>query len=159
MTLWWAIVTQWFFGPALIDRGFRLTGGQCELLETEEGRERMGETREYLTATACKLGGGKWIGGYDISGHVFLLVLGSAFLWLEILPVVLRHAGLREERLIRYEDGSIKSAASEAQLGSSDKDDSSAATGGVSVPVVVAGLSWWMLLMTAAYFHTWFEKV
>ena len=159
VTLWWAIVTQWFFGPALIDRGFRLTGGQCELLQTEEGRGGMGETRVYFTAAACKLGGGKWTGGYDISGHVFLLVLGSAFLWLEILPVVLRHAGLREERLIRHADGSVKNAASEAHLGSSDKDDPSAATGGVSAPVAVAGLSWWMLLMTAAYFHTWFEKV
>ena len=29
----------------------------------------------------------------------------------------------------------------------------------VGAPLVVAGLSWWMLLMTAAYFHTWFEKV
>ncbi|KAL8933101.1 MAG: hypothetical protein Q9211_005962, partial [Gyalolechia sp. 1 TL-2023] len=27
-TVWWMLVTQWCFGPALIDRGFRITGGQ-----------------------------------------------------------------------------------------------------------------------------------
>ena len=119
----------------------------------------MGETREFLTATACKVGGGRWTGGYDISGHVFLLVLGSAFLWLEILPVVIRHAGLRERRLIRHSDGNIKNAESEGQPEGDYTDESKGAKGGVSVPLAVAGLSWWMLLMTAAYFHTWFEKV
>lgn len=29
---------------------------------------------------------------------------------------------------------------------------------GVKVSLMVAGLMGWMLLMTAAYFHTWFEK-
>ena len=29
---------------------------------------------------------------------------------------------------------------------------------GVRVGLGVAALSWWMLLMTAAYFHTWIEK-
>ena len=159
VTVWWMLVTQWFFGPPLIDRGFRITGGQCELLESEEGRAKMGETREYLTGAACKLGGGKWIGGYDISGHVFLLVLGSAFLWLEILPVVLRHAGLREERLIQHPNGTVGSAETEIQTENGSEDEAKEAAGSFSVPLAVAGLSWWMLLMTAAYFHTWFEKV
>lgn len=30
-------VTQWFFGPAIIDRGFQLTGGACELASQYEG--------------------------------------------------------------------------------------------------------------------------
>lgn len=159
VTLWWIFVTQWFFGPALIDRGFRLTGGQCALVMTEEGRAEMSETREFLTATACKLAGGKWKGGYDVSGHVFLLVLASAFLWLEILPVVMRHAGLREERLIRHPKGMIVTAAAEMLAVAGEKAESAEAAGGISAPLVVAGLSWWMLLMTAAYFHTWVEKV
>ncbi|MCJ1230454.1 hypothetical protein MMC12_007128 [Toensbergia leucococca] len=160
VTLWWMVVTQWFFGPPLIDRGFRLTGGQCELIRTEEGRKGMGEARELFTGAACKLAGGKWKGGHDISGHVFLLVLGSAFLWMEILPVVMRRAGLREERMVMDASGKIGSAETEAwsrgeeDRGGDGRDDK----GGVSAPVVVAGMSWWMLLMTAAYFHTWFEK-
>ena len=31
VTVWWILVTQWCFGPALIDRGFRISGGACEL--------------------------------------------------------------------------------------------------------------------------------
>ena len=119
----------------------------------------MGDTREFFTGAACKLAGGKWKGGHDISGHVFLLVLGSTFLWMEILPVVLRHAGLREERMIRRSNGQVGSAESEVRGGDNDQDESSEAKGGVSAPLAVAGMSWWMLLMTAAYFHTWFEKV
>ena len=122
----------------------------------------MSDTRMFVTGAACKLAGGSWKGGHDISGHVFLLVLGSAFLWLEILPVVMRYAGLREQRLILHEDGNVKSAEAEVQMarGKEDREEAEAeAEAGVSVPVIVAGLSWWMLLMTAAYFHTWFEKV
>ena len=162
-------MTQWFFGPALIDRGFRLTGGQCDLVLSEEGRMKikMGDSgaRELLTSAACKAVGGSWKGGYDISGHVFLLVLGSAFLWLEILPVVLRHAGVREERRIRLMGGGAgtvereKSVSSLSQGNREEDTDELGARGGVSAPLAVAGLSWWMLLMTAAYFHTWFEKV
>ena len=161
VTLWWAIFTQWFFGPPLIDRGFRWTGGQCQLIRTEEGRSDMSDTREFFTAAGCKLAGGQWKGGHDISGHVFLLVLGSAFLWMETLPVVLRYAGLREERLIQMANGTVGSAKVEVQGASnveSEKDENDG-RGGVSAPLAVAALSWWMLLMTAAYFHTWFEKV
>ncbi|KAM0803362.1 inositol phospholipid synthesis and fat-storage-inducing TM-domain-containing protein [Usnea florida] len=72
VTGWWGAVTQWFFGPGLVDRGFRVTGGM------EVGGQGEGE------------------GGWRT---------------------------------------------------------------GIVVPTVVGGLSWWMLLMTAAYFHTWFEKL
>ena len=161
-TLWWAVVTQWFFGPPLIDRGFRLTGGACEIMMDEEARKGMSDTKEFVTSAACKLAGGQWKGGHDISGHVFLLVLGSGFLWMEILPVVMRYAGLREDRIVVGRDGKIGSAEREAgavMVGREDgREDGKEAHGGVSAPLVVAGLSWWMLLMTAAYFHTWFEK-
>ena len=120
----------------------------------------MSDTREFFTGAGCKLAGGQWKGGHDISGHVFLLVLGSAFLWMEMLPVVLRYAGLGEERLVQMANGKTGSAKIEAQ-GASDvesENDENDGRGGVSAPLAVAGLSWWMLLMTAAYFHTWFEK-
>jgi hypothetical protein len=159
VTLWWIGVTQWFFGPPLIDRGFRLTGGRCELLKTEEGRASMGDAEKYLTAAACKLAGGKWKGGHDISGHVFLLVLASGFLWLEIFPVILRMAGLRDKRLLRHADGTVTEAISEVPGVYQAGENTAEAKGGMGAPLVVIALSWWMLLMTAAYFHTWFEKV
>lgn len=77
-------------------------------------------------------------------------------LWLELLPAVLRMEGLREARRIRTHDGLNRSAAIESE----DKDQGSREMGvGIQVSLVVAVLSWWMLLMTAAYFHTWFEKL
>ncbi|KAI9746975.1 MAG: hypothetical protein M1835_002282 [Candelina submexicana] len=164
VTAWWIAVTQWFFGAPLIDKGFRFTGGVCEILQAEEGRVGSGkvmgsEAREVFTNAACKLAGGKWKGGTDISGHVFLLVLGSAFLWMEVLPVVLKAKGLREERMVSTDVGT-RSAASEMMDGAvgQEEDEGTVEKVGVNVPLVVTGLSWWMLLMTAAYFHTWFEK-
>lgn len=140
VTGWWGSVTQWFFGPAIIDRGFRLTGGMCEGLELGQGRGLSGAgvgAEELFTAAACKLAGGQWKGGHDISGHVFLLVLGSCFLGMEMLPALVRR-------------GRVSVGRGEEQKGGS---------WGWGVVIGVMGLSWWMLLMTAAYFHTWFEKV
>lgn len=146
-------MTQWFLGPALIDRGFRLTGGACELASVYDGT---GGTREFVTGQACKAVGGEWKGGHDISGHVFILVLGSAFLGLEVLPALVGARGLREERRVRRADGGVVRAEREIAGEETQELDGK---GGVSAPLAVAGLSWWMLLMTAAYFHTWFEKV
>lgn len=155
MTGWWAAVTQWFFGPPLIDRGFRLTGGVCAELE-RGGVSGMGAAEEVLTSAACKLAGGQWRGGHDISGHVVLLTLGSAFLCLEILPVVMRYTGSGEERTVRARDGTVKRA---GRLGGGPDWDGQNGKNGLSIAMAVVGLSWWMLFMTAAYFHTWVEKV
>lgn len=169
VTLAWVGVTQWFFGPPMIDRSFRWTGGQCEVFYGSERdgaasvRERaeMGEVREVFTHAACKAIGGQWKGGHDISGHVFLLILGSAMLWLEVLPTVLRSEGLREARRVLTADGLVRSARLEAKEMGDEADvkaDGGSLSTGVKGALVVVGLSWWMLLMTAAYFHTWFEK-
>lgn len=156
MTLWWIFVTQWFFGPPIIDRGFLLTGGQCDLVElADAGKVDMDNTRQFVTGVACKAVGGKWKGGHDISGHVFLLVLGSMFIFEEVLHVVLTSSRAKEERTIFMNDGAVESADVEA--------DTPKASGpwtlGAKIVLGVAGLSLYMLLMTAAYFHTWFEKV
>lgn len=159
VTTWWVFVTQWFFGPAIVDRGFTLTGGACELVRAqEEGKVDMTEGQQFVTGMACKAVGGKWKGGHDISGHVFLLVLGSMFLFEEVLFVILREKMTREERIVVMGDGAVKNAEVEASI---TKDVAAETSWDIGVKVVlgVAGLSIWMLLMTAAYFHTWFEKV
>jgi len=159
----WTLVTQWFFGPPLIDRSFRLTGGACENVALKQAglKERGSLGREILTHAECKMLGGTWSGGIDISGHVFLLILGSAVLWLEVLPTVLKTQGLREARRITMSDGRIVSASVETQGGEKQaaKERSEVTKLGVKVIVAVVGLSWWMLLMTAAFFHTWSEKL
>lgn len=165
-TLWWGAVTQWFFGPPLIDRGFSLTGGVCEVLE-DSGRVQGSKGGRIVTHAACKAVGGKWFGGHDISGHVFMLILGSGMLWFEILPVLLRNLrGLRGERIVKAADGTVGKV-KEIEMkatgpgASNEKDEGGleiAPGWAVKFALGVAGLSWWMLLMTAAYFHTWFEK-
>jgi hypothetical protein len=80
------------------------------------------------------------------------------FLLEEVLSVLLR-SSFSKERTIIMSDGAVKSAEAEAQAdnvtGSEGKGQVNL---GVKVVLGVAGLSIWMLLMTAAYFHTWFEK-
>ena len=160
MTFWWMAVTQWFFGAPLIDRGFRFTGGQCELMRDPNARDQMSDAREYVTAATCKAVGGAWKGGHDISGHVFLLIMGSALLWFEVLPAITHAEGLRDGRRIMLPDGKVASVAVEK-----DRDgtvgvekDLDTTNSGVKFAIGVVALMWWMLLMTAAYFHTWFEK-
>lgn len=169
VTLIWYGTTQWFFGPALIDRGFRLTGGQCAVMLSDSAyaqaeKAEMSDLRTALSNAACKAAGGRWLGGHDISGHVFLLVLGSGMLWMELLPIVVRWTGLREARRI-VKDGLVRSASTETVAdGEGSKgnvgniDVPKRLGGGVKVALGVAAMNWWMLLMTAAYFHTWFEK-
>ena len=156
ITTCWYFMTQWFFGAPIIDRGFRFTGGQCELMRDPAARADMSNTREYVTAATCKAVGGQWKGGHDISGHVFLLILGSALLWFEFLPALTRVEGLRDGRRILLDDGKVATVAVEKHLDEAEKETPT--TQGVKFSLGVAALMWWMLLMTAAYFHTWFEK-
>ena len=120
----------------------------------------MHDTRQFVTSIACKAVGGAWKGGHDISGHVFILVLGSMFLLEEVLFVLLTSSRSKEERTILMSDGAVKSAEVEAQGDNVTASESHRQLNlGVKVVLGVAGLSIWMLLMTAVYFHTWFEKV
>lgn len=170
-TLIWTATTQWFFGPPLIDRSFTLTGGACEILDDPEVTEKMSKPALALTHAACRKIGGQWKGGHDISGHVFLLILGSGLLWMEVLPVLLNARGLRQERVVQRMDGRLTSA---GDLVRSPEDEHDLATAvkeklneqevlvtglGIKFAIGVMALCWWMLLMTAAFFHTWFEKL
>ncbi|KAI0180066.1 inositol phospholipid synthesis and fat-storage-inducing TM-domain-containing protein [Hypoxylon sp. FL1284] len=169
VTGWWALVTQWCFGPPLIDRGFRFTGGRCEVA-VEAVAEGVADSAEVLTAAACRAAGGRWRGGHDISGHVFLLVLGSFFLLQEV-GWVLRRAGVGlgtpgggvqgEERCVVMADGAVKGAGVEAEelVGEEDEEERRQLGFGGRFALSVVALCYWMLLMTAIYFHTWFEKL
>ncbi|TQV94458.1 hypothetical protein V2A60_005500 [Cordyceps javanica] len=160
LTTWWVLVAQWCFGAPLIDRGFLWTGGQCALAERGVAAGTA-DAAEALTAVACKAVGGQWRGGHDISGHVFLLTLGSALLMHEVLWPLARWSGwLAEERCIVMTDGALKGASVEAGTPPAAGRDAQEVLGyGGKFALGVLGLNLWMLLMTAIYFHTWFEKV
>ncbi|KAK5989840.1 Acyl-coenzyme A diphosphatase fit1 [Cladobotryum mycophilum] len=159
ITGWWFFVTQWCFGPPIIDRSFRWTGGKCELAQREV---IMGDPtmKEMLTSVACKAAGGRWKGGHDISGHVFLLVLGTAFLMHEVgWPVIRWSKSQAEERCVVMPDGAIKSANVEAHPETDEQPRESALGIGGKAAAAIMSMNLWMLLMTAIYFHTWFEKL
>ncbi|KAK6344543.1 hypothetical protein TWF696_008177 [Orbilia brochopaga] len=148
-TLSWILVTQWFFGPPLMDRTFTLTGGTCQpsyggysAVTTSSNDQRLTiKIEEAYTSAACKGAGGRWDGGHDLSGHVFMLTHASLFLWAELLP--------------RLVDGWWRGS-----VGSKNTTLMSIEWYGVHWFVWgVLGLWWWMLLMTSVYFHTWSEKI
>ncbi|KAL4922654.1 inositol phospholipid synthesis and fat-storage-inducing TM-domain-containing protein [Aspergillus aurantiobrunneus] len=152
----WYATTQWFFGPAIIDRSFVVTGGKCEavLAELHERRDEKGVLGAgadepfgiYLTAAACKAAGGAWRGGHDVSGHVFMLVLLTAVLGFEALGV------MAQGEAVNVEENGKKAEESDSGSESAVRTWTLRFVGGVF------GLGWWMLLMTAIWFHTWLEK-
>ncbi|KAI1115121.1 inositol phospholipid synthesis and fat-storage-inducing TM-domain-containing protein [Nemania sp. NC0429] len=164
VTGWWILVTQWCFGPPLIDRGFRFTGGKCEVA-LDAVAAGTADREEFFTAAACRTAGGRWSGGHDISGHVFLLVLGSCFLVQEVFWVVLRAGSSKitgyfaDDRTVVMGDGAVKGAGVESDRAAAAAAHERDLGVGGKFALGVVGLSLWMLLMTAVYFHTWFEKL
>lgn len=157
----WYLMTQWFFGPAIIDRGFVVTGGKCHEIMKEVQKVGPGsdlnpsdQLETLFSAAACKAAGGAWTGGHDISGHVFMLVLSSAMLAFEAIGVGAFSLGSR------FGDGARERKASDPTV-KGDQGDTSNVAVSWSLRLVwgVVGLGWWMLFMTAIWFHTWLEKV
>lgn len=146
-TIFWIFVTQWCFGPPIMDRTFTMTGGSCQprpgpVLPTSSIDDKLSvQIQEVFTSAACKVAGGRWSGGHDLSGHTFMLTHASLFLWAEMLPRLL--------------DGRWR--------GNLVSGSSSLVTihwfGVHWFTWALLGLWWWMLLMTSVYFHTWPEKV
>ena len=166
ITTSWLLTTQWFFGPALIDRSFTITGGHCEshtpALDPLSASYTPAEVdmTTLTSSLACKASGGHWRGGHDISGHIFILVLSSASLLLE-LYIADRHAS--------HPHISPRAAAS---LAHDMTDEEKVWIGGwesetaAKIRVYSRYLVWtvvaldvWMILMTAIWFHTWTEKL
>lgn len=119
------------------------------------------ELSDITTNLSCKAVGGTWLGGHDISGHFFMLVLSSAFLFLEFF--------LSESQAQAAHPHISPSAATQIARGTSEEEKR--AVGGWESEGVVKARLWtqyfvwavivldgWMLLMTAIWFHTLFEK-
>ncbi|KAL1883599.1 hypothetical protein Plec18167_002606 [Paecilomyces lecythidis] len=154
VTLAWILTTQWFFGPAIVDRSFVLTGGRCEDVRPRTPGDPASELNAVFTAAACKAAGGAWRGGHDVSGHVFMLVLASAFLVFEVWGASKAESGTIVEGSKAKQD---TEEPSEQETGVNSDDPIK--VWGLRFACGVAGLSWWMLFMTAIWFHTWLEKI
>lgn len=160
----WYFMTQWCFGPAIIDRSFVVTGGKCEQVLDRLGKAASDasasvQMETLFTATACKAAGGAWRGGHDISGHVFMLVLATAVLTFEAVGA----GAVAASPSLRVDGDSLRERKS-SDPGASGADDQGdapevARTWSMRLVWGVVILGWWMLFMTAIWFHTWLEKV
>ncbi|KAJ5106640.1 hypothetical protein N7456_003315 [Penicillium angulare] len=157
----WYLMTQWFFGAPIIDRSFIVTGGKCQeaLKQVEKAKADSNPTIQLETlfsAAACKAAGGAWRGGHDISGHVFMLVLATAMLAFEAIGVGAFSFGWSTEG----ESGRERKASDPNSPRANGQDEGSDLGVKWSLRLVwgVVGLGWWMLFMTAIWFHTWLEK-
>jgi len=150
VTTAWILTTQWLFGPAVIDRLFVVTGGRCERSHRAALSSQPSGLGAILTAAACKSSGGTWKGGHDVSGHVFLLVLASAFLAHELLG--------SSWSMNEFERDKDKPEGGQSNEGTRDGLPYQGRIWAQNFVWAVVGLSWWMLLMTGIWFHTWVEK-
>jgi hypothetical protein len=161
VTLSWIFTTQWLFGPALIDRSFTITGGYCEARPaTLRDSPELANLSALSSSMACKVAGGRWRGGHDISGHVFMLVLSSAFLLLEL------HLSDAHSAHPHVSDRAAAGIARDMT-----PEERKAVGGWESEGMAkfrmysryfvwgVVALDLWMLMMTAIWFHTWMEKL
>ena len=140
-------MTQWCFGPPVFDRVFLYSGGRCEGFSVTDKGE-VEDLGIITIAAKCRKVGGSWEGGFDVSGHVFLLVLGSWLLAVELGVAIALEAleATRRKRRMDQGKGGLRLIAEAIGLG-----------GGLAAVVMLLGV--WMLLITAAFFHTWYEKV
>ncbi|OBA16884.1 uncharacterized protein OGAPODRAFT_93818 [Ogataea polymorpha] len=94
VTLCWYFYTQWFFGLPIMDKIFVLTGGSCDNIPqsraTDPLKFKLMDASNLdlyysssLTSSQCRAIKGRWTGGHDPSGHMFILSLSSMFLILE----------------------------------------------------------------------------
>ena len=161
----WYFMTQWFFGPAIIDRSFVVTGGKCERIlsqsaEADANSSPAAQIETLFSAATCKAAGGSWKGGHDISGHVFMLVLATALLAFEAMGAGVRGSVSRDGRT--ESDNARERKSSDPDTPSVSEHNGTSGLGATwSLRLVwsVVGLGWWMLFMTAIWFHTWLEKV
>lgn len=160
LTTIWFFMTQWFFGPPIIDRSFTLTGGHCEGLPTKYEENPAVKLATVYSSSVCKRSGGLWSGGHDISGHTFMLVLSSASLLYELFIA---------DRASQHPSISPRAAANVAHDlteeekksmgGWESETEANARVYSRYFLYGVVALDILMLTTTAIWFHTWLEKV
>ncbi|CAI5759587.1 unnamed protein product [Candida verbasci] len=146
LTIWWIFFTQWCFGLPLMDKIFILTGGKC-VIEKEpihssfiKSIEDEIWTSTTVTSYHCKKLKGNWHGGHDPSGHVFLLIHSSLYLFLETFEnwrdtiEIIRIRSFKEFSRALWELPQL-------------------------LIIALISLWWFMLLMTNTYFHSILEKL
>lgn len=168
-TIWWVLFTQWCFGLPLMDKVFVWTGGKCTGIAQEklanhvpsygsssiftEVESGLGYESRAITSYMCRKLRGSWEGGHDPSGHVFLLIHSSLYLFLEALPFWSSWALLKHHLCQFVSSWRLASASKPKSIISLFAQSPHA----VVIPLI--SLWWFMLFMTNIYFHSIGEKL
>lgn len=159
-TIWWIFFTQWFFGFPIMDRVFVFTGGQCVIdknvghpflhLFQANGRGKFGSM--LVSSYHCRRIRGSWEGGHDPSGHVFLMVHSSLYMFMEGLSQWTSWNQLGSN--IRKFLAGLSLSRSKVQVITHFLVENPHI-----VLIQLITLWWFMLLMTNIYFHSIYEKL
>ncbi|KAG5418814.1 hypothetical protein I9W82_003532 [Candida metapsilosis] len=171
ITFWWILFTQWCFGLPIMDKIFILTGGVCVLEPHPSGQttppatianHKLGQSflqdletlvwkSNDVSSYHCRKFKGSWSGGYDPSGHVFLMIHSSIYLYFEtaswfqwqdlqnVAPLI--RQSLQQRGYFETHKWQVLRAVAQLML------------------VSLVSLWWFMLLMTNVYFHSIVEKL
>ncbi|KAK6199410.1 inositol phospholipid synthesis and fat-storage-inducing TM-domain-containing protein [Scheffersomyces amazonensis] len=166
VTIWWIFFTQWCFGLPIMDKIFILTGGKCVIehkdvvhkhshliqffQEIENGFES-----SIISSYSCRKLRGNWEGGHDPSGHVFLMIHSSLYLFLETLPYWKSWTHLINEvknviNKLKTSNKSVPEKVVDILYFIIDNPH--------VVIIQLISLWWFMLFMTNIYFHSLGEK-
>lgn len=150
-TVWWVFFTQWCFGLPIMDKIFIFTGGKCVSNEPQHWSLGFVETNGRWESASTSLYGcrrvrGSWEGGHDPSGHVFLLVHLSLYLFQEIQPFWRGWLHLKSGLAV------IRPPQLAEKVSSLVKETP------YVFAVFLMVLWWFMLLVTNMYFHSLAEK-
>lgn len=151
--------TSWFFGHSLLHRVWLMTGAQCVIEDVNGDSEGTPATPllvpvnhlecypQQLPADGSfttQSNPAKWVGGHDVSGHTFLLVLSAYIIYITLKPCF---AHLTKEDSARDEKAPLQRSVSAVHRVA------------VYSSIALLVLWIWMLLVTCVYFHTPFEKL
>lgn len=165
VTIWWALFTQWCFGLPIMDRIFVLTGGKCTNIQSSHLGKFKDQTifskiensisnyeTNLINSYTCRGVRGEWTGGHDPSGHVFLMIHSSIYMFFEIAPYWSSWHQLVAN--IRSLITQLKQSANPLNTITKLVTQNPHM---VVIPLI--GLWWFMLLMTNLYFHSIGEKL
>lgn len=174
VTGWWILFTQWCFGLPIMDKIFVWTGGKCTGIKSDKYDyflQNSGDVKSVfkaitntindnafyessdITSYTCKKLRGNWIGGHDPSGHVFLMIHSSLYLFLEVAPFWYSWTQLKHsvQKLITGTKNNSSNILSNLKVFAFETPH--------ILVILLISMWWFMLLMTNMYFHSIAEKV
>lgn len=168
-TVWWVLFTQWCFGLPIMDKVFVWTGGKCTSIDQgvllrhnpsfgasgvfAQIEADLSYESSRITSYMCRRLKGSWEGGHDPSGHVFLLIHSSLYLFLEALPFWVSWKTLYQNLFLLVQ---------KLRTGHANKPQlllSFVLHSPHVLVLLLIGLWWFMLFMTNIYFHSIAEKL